>query len=351
MKLKINLEKKLGRFFLQVDENISGDQIGVFGNSGCGKSTLVNCIAGLLTPDKGEIWLDEQCLFSSKTGINISPELRRISIVFQRPMLFPHLSVQSNLFYGYNRCRVENRRIMPDILIDLLKLQPLLKRGVENLSGGEKQRVALGRAILASPRLLLMDEPLSALDNTLRFQIIPYLSSVSEEFHIPYMFISHSLTEMQLMTKQVLVLNNGQIEEQDTPEGLARNRMAKSQNGYRNLLRLSNPVHQNGLFLYRWGSNNLLISDGELNKEALFELSSRDIILFKNHPDAISARNLLSCTVIELFRSGDRIGVVLSVTGEKLVAEIVRSAAEELQIITGSTTFIAIKASSFRRLS
>ena len=350
MKFHIDLEKQQGRFFMQVNAEVSGERIGIFGNSGSGKSTLVHCISGLLQPDRGEIFLDEECLFSTQKGINISPENRRIAIVFQHPMLFPHLSVKTNLLYGYKRCHSENRRIKPEILIDLLKLQPLLKRGVENLSGGEKQRVSLGRAILASPRLLLMDEPLSALDDTLRFQIIPYLMSVSEEFLIPYMFISHSLLEMQLMTERVLVLNNGRLVEETTPEGLARNSMAKSQKGYLNLLRLTSPVDQNGLFSYTWGDNTLLVSDGQLSGSTLFELSSREIILFKKHPEAISARNLLQGNVMEMFNSDGRVGIVLSVHGEKLVAEIVQSAADELNITLGATIFAAVKASSFRRL-
>jgi molybdate transport system ATP-binding protein len=304
----------------------------------------------MLQPDKGEIFLDDDCLFSSRKGITVSPEKRRIAIVFQQAMLFPHLSVNNNLLYGYKRCPAENKRIKPEALIDILKLQPLMQRSIKHLSGGEKQRVALGRAVLANPRLLIMDEPLSALDDTLRFQIIPYLRSVGEEFKIPYLFISHSLTEMQLMTERTLIVNKGRLVEETTPEQLARSRMAQSQNGYLNFLRLADPLDQNGLFAYQWGGNTLLISDGKLQKESLFELSSREIILFKKHPESISARNLLECSVMEMFNSDGRIGIVLATQGKKLIAEIVRSAAEELNIITGSTLFAAIKASSFRRL-
>ena len=351
MKLHIDVEKKLGSFFLQVKTDVSGERTGIFGESGSGKSTLVHLISGLMVPDKGEIMLDEEYLFSSREKINLAAERRRIAIVFQQAMLFPHLSVKANLLYGYKRCRPENRRIKADALIDLLQLQPLLERGVKNLSGGEKQRVALGRAILANPRLLLMDEPLSALDDTLRFQIIPYLRSVSEKFGIPYLFISHSLTEMQLMTDHILEIKNGQSFDETTPEQLARNRMTQSANGYINLLHLSNPHHEHGLFAYQWGKNYLLVSGGEQTGESLFELSSREIILFKKHPEAISARNLLECTVTEMFESDGRIGIVLSVNGEKLVAEIVRAAAEELNITPRSTLFAAIKASSFRQLA
>lgn len=294
--------------------------------------------------------MNDECLFSTTKGINLSPERRRIAIVFQQAMLFPHLSVKANLLYGYRRCRTENRHIKPETLIALLKLQPLMQRGVNNLSGGEKQRVALGRAVLANPRLLLMDEPLSALDDTLRFQIIPYLKSVSEEFAIPYLFISHSILEMQLMADRILVLKKGSIAETTTPDQLARNCMAHNPKGYLNLLHLADPVLHKGLYAYPWGHNTLLISDGEPSGTSLFELSSRDIILFKQHPEAISARNLLKCTVSELFRSDGRVGVVLLSNGEKFVAEIVRSAAEDLNITAGSTLFAAIKASSFRRL-
>jgi molybdate transport system ATP-binding protein len=351
VKLHIDIEKKLGNFYLQVKADVSGERTGIFGESGCGKSTLVHLISGLMQPDKGEIVLDDTPLFCSRNNMNLSAEQRRIAIVFQQAMLFPHLSVKANLLYGYKRCRAENRHIKPETIIDLLKLHPLLQRGVENLSGGEKQRVALGRAVLANPQLLLMDEPLSALDDNLRFQIIPYLRSVSEEFNIPYLFISHSITEMQLMTDNILEIKNGHCIDETTPEKLARYRMAQSPNGYLNLLRLADPVNQNGLSAFRWGKNTLLISAGEIEGESLFELSSREIILFKKHPEAISARNLLDCTVSEMFESEGRVGIVLSVNGEKLVAEIVRSAADELNITLHSTLFAAIKASSFRKLA
>ncbi len=350
MKLHIDIEKTLGGFSLQLTTDLSGERVGIFGDSGSGKTTLIHLLSGLLRPDRGEILLDGECLFSSKRGVDLSPEQRRIAIVFQQAMLFPHLSARSNLLYGYRRCSDADRAITPESLIELFQLRPLLQRRVRHLSGGEKQRIALARAVLSNPRLLLMDEPLSALDDTLRFQIIPYLKSVSEEFRIPYLFISHSMTEMRLMAEQVIVVKGGQLVEETTPEGLARSRMALSQGGYLNLLRLADPVADRGLVAWRWGRNTLLISPDRLEERALFELSSRDIILFRKHPEAISARNLLECTVKEMFDADGRVGVVLSVNGEQLVAEIVRSAADELGVAAGSTLFAAIKASAFRQL-
>ena len=192
-------------------------------------------------------------------------------------------------------------------------MENLLQRGVNNLSGGEKQRVSLGRAVLANPRLLLMDEPLSALDDALKFQIIPYLKTVSEQFRIPYLFISHSLVEMRLMAERVLVMDNGSIIEQTTPDQLARNRMDQSRVGYINLLKLSAPRRVDGLFAYRWGDGELLISAGNDEAEAVFEISSKDMILFKRHPEAISARNLFRCKVVDHIygRQPGRRGVIL----------------------------------------
>jgi molybdate transport system ATP-binding protein len=166
MKLSMTTHKRFESFALSTDITVSGDRIGIFGVSGSGKSTLVSMLAGLVEPDSGEIVLDGDCLFSSSKGINLRPEQRRIAMVFQQHCLFPHLNVRNNLLYGYKRCPEEYRTIDFAAMVEVLKLDGLLDRGVANLSGGEKQRVALGRAIMANPRLLLMDEPLSALDDS-----------------------------------------------------------------------------------------------------------------------------------------------------------------------------------------
>jgi len=352
MQLSMTVKKSFGTFNLSADMKVSGDRIGIFGASGSGKSTLVNMLAGLLQPDSGEIVLGGDTLFSSTRGINLRPEQRRISMVFQQHGLFPHLSVKNNLLYGFKRCPAEHRTIDFDTLVAVLKLGTLLERSITNLSGGEKQRVALGRAIMANPRLLLMDEPLSALDDTLRFQIIPYLKSVSERFGIPYLFISHSLVEMRLMTDSALLIESGQIVEQTTSEQLARIRMGQSPVGYINLLELSDMTERDGMCAYRWkGIEVLLSAQNRETTSGLFELSSKDIILFKKHPEAISARNLLECRVSSLFESGRKLGVELECGEGSLVAEIVPEAALELGIKAGVTIHAAFKASAFRRLS
>jgi len=350
MELRMDIEKQFGAFHLEADFTVEGERIGLFGPSGSGKSTLVGLVAGLQPPDHGVILLDGETLFDSRSRINIPVEYRRIGMVFQLPHLFPHLSVRKNLLYGYRRCAQEHRKITLENVVGVLQIEHLLERGVRNLSGGERQRVAIGRAILSNPRLLVMDEPLSGLDDSLKFQIIPFLKSVSETFQIPYLFISHSLLEMRIMTDKVLNVAAGRIAGQMTAEELARTRMGDHEAGYTNLMKLRFSRRLDGLQVYNWGELELFISGGSDLPEVLFELSSTDIILFKRHPEAISARNLLQCRVVDVFELGYRLGVELECRGNSLIAEISRQAAEDLGIIRGIESYAAIKATAFRRL-
>lgn len=350
MELRVAVQKRLGRFFLDMDFTIEGTRIGIFGPSGSGKSTLVSLIVGLYHADRGLILIDGEPIFDSKQGVNIHTQHRRISMVFQRPHLFPHLSVKGNLLYGYKRCAPDNRKIKLDSLVEVLQIGHLLKRGVKNLSGGEKQRVAIGRAMLSNPRLLVMDEPLSGLDNSLKFQIIPFLKNACEAFSIPYLFISHSLTEMRVMTDRVLSITDGRVAGQTTAEQLAEQTIGNSAIGYTNLLRLRAPRRLDGLYAYAWGDNEVFVSGGSGSEEALFDLPATDIILFKGHPEATSARNLLKCRVAELFTAGGRIGVGMECGAERLVAVVTREAVQELKIEEGMEIYAAIKAAAFREL-
>jgi molybdate transport system ATP-binding protein len=349
MDLTVKAQKQLGAFLLDADFTIQGDEIGVFGPSGGGKSTLVSLIAGLRHPDRGSISLDGETLFDSNLRVHMPPEHRRIGMVFQRPYLFPHLSVKSNLLYGYKRCDPKYRKITLNSVVDVMQIGQLLDRGVKYLSGGEKQRVAIGRAVLSNPRLLLMDEPLSAVDDNLKFQIISYLRDTCEIFKIPYLFISHALLEMRVMADRVLVVADGRVTGQVTAEYLARVQMNDT-NRYINLLRLTAPRRTNDVYAYRWGDQELLISSGSPLAETLFELSSTDIMLFKRHPEAVSARNLLRAKVSSVFSRGALTGVELRCGSEVLVAEITTKALQELEIKEGSEVYAAVKAVAFKRL-
>ena len=350
MELRMSIQKQFGAFNLNAVCEIHGERIGLFGPSGSGKSTLVGLLTGLHHPESGFISLDGEVIFDSQKRINVPVEHRRIALIFQRPSLFPHLSVRGNLLYGYRRCPVRYRKITLDSVAEVLHISHLLDRRVSNLSGGEMQRVAIGRAILSNPRLLIMDEPLSGLDDTLKFQIIPFLKESCEAIHIPYIFISHSVLEMRAMTERVLNMEKGRITGLMTAVELAKMRMGENKIGYINLFRLKNPRRFDGLLVYEWGDQQLFVSDGSDRSENLYELSSAEIMLFKRHPEAISARNLLRCRVVDVFETGNRLGVELACGSESLIAQIVHQTAEDLGIIKGSEIYAAIKATAFRRL-
>jgi len=351
MELQVDIEKQHGAFHFAAAFSLEMRRCGVFGPSGSGKSTLMHLLSGLLNPDRGRITLAGRIICDSDAGINLPPEQRRIGVVFQHAHLFPHMNVRRNLFYGWRRTESGERRIAPEALIRVLNLDHLLDRGVNRLSGGERQRVALGHTVLACPRLILMDEPLTGLDEELKYQIIPYLKKALDEFDIPLLFISHSLREMRLMTDEVLVFRDGSLQAQMSTENLARSGMATVGGGYANLLSLGLPRKVNDLWCYPWGENELVLTDEGGSGENLFELDARDIVLFKNHPEATSARNLLSCRVAGMFGFNNRVGVELDCGGMRMVAQIVPESVRELGIEIGGEVVAAIKASSFRKIA
>jgi molybdate transport system ATP-binding protein len=188
------------QFSLSVKQSFSAPITGVLGASGSGKSTLLALIAGLLKPQQGIISLNKKILFDKKNKIWIPPHKRHTGLVFQDGQLLPHLSVRHNLLYGFNNIEENQRRFSFDAIVDLLELRSLLDRRPLALSGGEKQRVALGRAVLYSPELLLLDEPLSSLDERLKKQILPFFLRIYSECKIPMIYVTHALSELEYLT-------------------------------------------------------------------------------------------------------------------------------------------------------
>jgi molybdate transport system ATP-binding protein len=350
MYLEVDVEKAFSDFRCRVAFSLETQKCGVFGPSGSGKSTLMHMLAGLLQPDQGRIRLNGRTLFDHREGVNLPPEARRVGVVFQHAHLFPHMSVKKNLFYGMNRVPRNERSINPEQLINALRVEPLLERRVSKLSGGERQRVALGRTILACPHLILLDEPLAGLDGMLKYQIIPHLRRVFAEFSIPMLFISHSLQEMRMMTEEVLVMANGSIQQQLATEELARSSLGSGGRGYTNLLDLESPCDLGNLLRYRWGAVDVMLVKTSDPTSGRFALNSRDILLFKKHPEATSARNMLPCIVKRTYRTDWLVGVELDCRGSTLIAEIVPQSLDELNIGTGSEIIAVFKASAFRRL-
>lgn len=210
--LQINVQKKLGEFFLQAELSIPNQGItGIFGVSGSGKSSLINLISGLITPDQGFIRLNDRTLVDIEKKVNLPPQQRKVGYVFQDARLFPHYKVKGNLLYGVKS--FEQQAF--NHIVDLLGIAHLLSRYPASLSGGEKQRVAIGRALLSQPDILLMDEPLSALDLPRKNELLQYLDKLSQAVKIPILYVTHSIEELERLAERVILLENGKISRYD----------------------------------------------------------------------------------------------------------------------------------------
>ncbi len=209
--LELDLHFRRDEFSLQVKQQFSASITGILGASGSGKSTLLSLVAGLLKPQQGKIILNGKTLCDTATRTWVPPHRRHVGLVFQDGQLLPHLSVRNNLLYGYNNIAPEQRRFALDAIVDLLEIGQLLGRKPAQLSGGEKQRVALGRAVLYSPELLLLDEPLSALDERLKQQILPFFLRIYDECKIPMIYVTHALSELEFLTSQRFVVRDGAL--------------------------------------------------------------------------------------------------------------------------------------------
>lgn len=184
----------------------AGRCVGIMGASGAGKTTLLHAIAGLISPAAGSIRSHDQVWFDAKQQIHLAPWQRAVGLVFQDGRLFPHLSVEQNLRYGMP---AELTRVVLPEVVEMLEIRPLLARKPSQLSGGEKQRVAIGRALLRQPTVLLMDEPMSGLDDTLKQQLLPYIKQVMTVFGLPTLYVSHAADEVAEVADEVLVLTQG----------------------------------------------------------------------------------------------------------------------------------------------
>ena len=211
MSVDIDIQHKAGPFSLDVKLDCAGPVTAIFGPSGAGKTTLLNILAGLVRPTEGRIRVGDRVWLDAGRGIFVPPHERAIGYVFQEGRLFPHLSVRHNLVYGEAFAKNRPQVASFDEVVDLLGLAPLLTRRTRNLSGGEQQRVAIGRALLARPRLMLMDEPLASLDAARRAEILPYLDRLRARFAIPTLYVSHSAEEVERLADEVATIEAGRI--------------------------------------------------------------------------------------------------------------------------------------------
>lgn len=355
--IDIDLIRIQGNFELHAKCMITEPVVGLFGPSGAGKSTLLGLIAGLIKPDAGHLILDGELLFNDKRGINVPLHQRRIGVVFQDSRLFPHLNVRNNLEYGFNLLTAKDRHLGFNQIVELLEIGKLLTQKPHQLSGGEKQRVALGRALLTSPRLLLLDEPLASLDVRLKHQILPFLRRVKDEINIPMLYVSHAIDEILYLTSHIAMIDKGEILAVGPFSEVIHDErvLTLAQTlGLENVLhtRVSMHQHSDGYTVTTIGTQSLSIPPVSAAVGALVSVSvaASNIALSTQKILGVTIQNQLMGTVTAIQQVGARMLVTVDI-GKEIIAEVTTKAISDMQITQGSTVYCLIKTQSIHALA
>jgi len=361
--IEIAIEKRLGAFSL--DARFAAPDSGItalFGRSGAGKTSLVNALAGLIRPDRGRIAVAGVPLFDSERGIDVPPEKRRLGYVFQEGRLFPHYSVRGNLLYGRKRAGDTDGPSF-DTIVALLGIADLLERRPADLSGGEKQRVAIGRALLASPRLLLMDEPLASLDATRKAEILPFIERLRDELKLPVFYVSHEMDEIIRLADLLVLVDQGKIAAMGEVEDLTSRLDLWPLTGRYEagaVIRTTLRGHDTS-----YGLSELAFPGGRLRVTRLelplgtplrVRIRARDVVIATERPTHLSIRNAFAGTIVEIQADrGPQVDLKLDIgTAERpvmLLARITLRAFQELQLAPGKQIFALVKTVSFDRHS
>ncbi len=347
--LDVRVRKRFDRFSLDFEARCEARVLGIVGPSGSGKTTLLNIIAGLASPDEGCVLLDGKVLFGSVQRLNLPPHHRRIGYVFQDDRLFPHLTVLRNL--TYSRVRFAGGPNLDDV-VEVLELRGLLEARPEDLSGGEARRVALGRALLSGPKLLMLDEPLSGLDRQRAGRTLGFLRRILKTFHIPAIFVSHSFSEVHFLCDAAWCLSDGRLASSGTPSELLgglishkgdhskelRNIFLAKRNTSSTLDFTSYCVE--GLELVVAGASTI---DAE---EAILSVPAADILVARDCPNRISARNVFPGSVLRVSPHENH-SLVTVEAGIPWLVLLTRRAVVDLELRPGVTVFVVVKANSF----
>ena len=350
MTLALRVSLARPQFSLQVDCEVPTRGItGLFGRSGSGKTTLLRCIAGLERRAQGriafddEIWQDEDHF--------VPTHRRRIGYVFQESSLFPHLDVRGNLEFGLRRVPTAERHLGFDEVVTLLNLQALLPQRAPQLSGGERQRVAIGRALLTNPRLLLMDEPVSSLDQRSKADILPHLERLRDVSAVPILYVSHALGEVMRLADHLLLLEGGRVR----AAGPLQEMLARSDLPLRHyedggsVFDAIVEEHDARFHLtyVRIGAGRLAVARSPLDIGARLRvrIDARDVSLALKVPELTSILNILPARIVDLSEGEDpaQTLVRLEAAGEPLLARITRRSAAELQLVPGMQLFAQVK--------
>ncbi|MCX8957252.1 molybdenum ABC transporter ATP-binding protein ModC [Erwinia psidii] len=345
--LALNFTQRLGDHLLKINAQLPSKGItAIFGVSGAGKTSLINAIGGLSQPQEGRIVLNGRVLSDAENGVYLPPEKRRAGYVFQDARLFPHYRVRGNLAYGMTR----SMRSQFDPLVRLLGIEHLLDRFPASLSGGEKHRVAIGRALLTAPEILLMDEPLASLDLLRKRELLPYLQSLAKQVEIPILYVSHSLDEIVHLADNVLLLDNGEVKALDTLEKVWASSAMRPWLPYADLssvLRvqvLEQHPHY-AMTALSLGDQHIWVSrvDAPLKTPMRIRIQSADVSLVLQPPANSSIRNVIPAQVAELVEVGQQIEVKLLVGLSEIWARITPWAKDELMIKPGMWLYAQIK--------
>jgi len=348
--LSLNFMQQQGDHHLEVDLQIPANGItAIFGVSGAGKTSLINAISGLTQPQRGRIALNDRLLFDAEQGISLPPEKRRIGYVFQDARLFPHYRVRGNLQYGM----APPMKAQFDTLVSLLGLEALLPRFPLSLSGGEKQRVAIGRALLTAPDMLLLDEPLASLDLPRKRELMPYLQKLAKQVDIPMLYVSHSLEEILQLADNVLVLDAGRVKafgplERVWSSSAMRPWLPMSE--LTSVLRVQvleqHPDYP--MTALSLGDQHIWVSrvNQPVKTPLRIRIASADVSLALQPPQHSSIRNILPAQVVELVEVGDQVEVKLRIGISELWARITPWARDELGIRPDQWLYAQIKSVS-----
>jgi molybdate transport system ATP-binding protein len=331
---------------------------GLFGPSGCGKSTLLRIISGLEQNAEGRIQFGDEVWQDSSQAIFTAPHKRGIGYVFQDVRLFPHLTVAGNLRYAERRSRSHLNNINLDDVVMALDLGPLMNRRPTSLSGGERQRAAIGRTLLTRPRLLLMDEPLAALDIMRKAEILPYIERLPQMFRVPIIYVTHSIDEVTRLVEQILVLHGGRkVAYGPVAEALERLDLQPITGRFEAGVVLTARVIHHDLkyrltHLDHHGKCIVMPSaDIAVGSEVRLRIRARDVSLATTPPQDISVRNILPGTIVEIVEEADTAfaETLVDVGGAKIRARITRLAVSELALAPGKPVFALIKSIAFDR--
>jgi molybdate transport system ATP-binding protein len=353
--LSVAVAHRLGDFRLAAAFESGSGLTALFGRSGSGKTSLVNAIAGLIRPTRGHIAVDGEVLTDTATGVFVPARRRHVGYVFQEGRLFPHLTVRQNLLYGRWFAARRGRAGEVEHVIELLGVGELLGRRPANLSGGEKQRVAIGRALLAQPRLLVMDEPLASLDEERKTEILPYIERLRDEFAIPIVYVSHAIAEVTRLATTIVVMSEGRVAAiGPTAEIMGRIDLfpltGRAEAGAILNTRVAEHDVRFGLTTLRSAAGDLRVPyiDMRLGAQLRVRIRARDVMIALERPRGLSALNILPGTVAEISDAeGASVEMRLDCGGEALIARLTKRSVEALGLVPGRQVYAVIKSIAF----